>query len=401
MTAGDDNWAIDVSHVTKRFRLAGAAHSLKTAVVDAFRGRRGRTFTALDDVTFRVRRGETLGLIGANGAGKSTLLSIVAGTMRPSEGAARTRGTVSSLLELGAGFHPDLTGRENVMLYGAIMGIPRETMRARFDEIVEFAGLREFIEEPVRFYSSGMYVRLGFSVAVQVDPDVLLVDEVLAVGDAEFQRKCLDKMDEFRRAGKSMVLISHDINTIRRVSDRIAYLSHGRVVGLGDPETVAKAYQADVLDAVAIRREWGTGEIKFTSAELLDPATGAPFGVGAAVLNGDRARVRLRWHARERVEAPVVGFSVARASDGAVLFGSNTQIAGRAVPAAEGDGGIDLEIDLTDLAAGDWTLSFSLHSADHEKNYHRLENHLVFRLEAPRWFDGMARLPSSWSDPAP
>ena len=400
--AGDD-WAIDVSHVTKRFRLAGTARSLKTAALDALRGRGGKTFTALDDVTFRVRRGETLGLIGANGAGKSTLLSIVAGTMRPTAGAARTRGTVSSLLELGAGFHPDLTGRENVMLYGAIMGIPRETMRARFDEIVDFAGLREFVEEPVRFYSSGMYVRLGFAVAVQVDPDVLLVDEVLAVGDAEFQRKCLDKMDEFRRAGKSMVLISHDINTIRRVSDRIAHLSHGRLAGLGDADSVVRGYQAESmgeLAAAAGAREWGTGEMRFTSVRLADPATGAE-SADRAVLSGDRAVVRLRWRAEKRVERPVVGFSISRASDGAVVFGSNTQIAGRDIPFAEGDGGLDLELDLSNLAAGDWALSFALHSADHEKNWHRLENRLLLRLAAPRWFDGVARLPAVWKDPAP
>ena len=403
MSGMDEDWAIDVSHVTKRFRLAGSARSLKTAVLDALRGRRGRVFAALDDVTFRVRRGETLGLIGANGAGKSTLLSIVAGTMRPTGGAARTRGTVSSLLELGAGFHPDLTGRENVMLYGAIMGIPRETMRARFDAIVEFAGLRDFIEEPVRFYSSGMYVRLGFAVAVQVDPDVLLVDEVLAVGDAEFQRKCLDKMDEFRRAGKSMVLISHDINTIRRVSDRIAHLSHGRLVGLGDADAVVQGYQAESMGALAAAagaREWGTGEMRFTKVELVDPATGAAFP-DRAVVAGDRAVVRLRWHADKRVERPVCGFSIARASDGAVLFGSNTQIAGREIPFAEGDGGLDLELDLSNLAAGDWALSFALHGADHEKNYHRLETRLLLRLTASRWFDGLARLPATWSEPAP
>ena len=400
--SGDD-WAIDVSHVTKRFRLAGAGRSLKTAVLDALRGRGGRVFTALDDVSFRVRRGETLGLIGANGAGKSTLLSIVAGTLVPTAGAARTRGTVSSLLELGAGFHPDLTGRENVMLYGAIMGIPRETMRARFDAIVDFAGLREFIEEPVRFYSSGMYVRLGFAVAVQVDPDILLVDEVLAVGDAEFQRKCLDKMDEFRRAGKSMILISHDINTIRRVSDRIAHLSHGKLVGLGDADSVVQGYQRESMGELAAAsggREWGTGEMRFTMVELADPATGAAFA-DRGVVSGDRAVVRLRWHARERVENPVVGFSIARASDGAVVFGSNTQIAGRAIPFAEGDGGLDLELDLSNLAAGDWALSFALHSADHEKNFHRLENRLLFRLAATRWFDGVVRLPATWRDPAP
>ncbi|MBR1609586.1 MAG: ABC transporter ATP-binding protein, partial [Kiritimatiellae bacterium] len=237
----EEDWTVDVSGVVKRFKLRPSAGSLKTAAIDFLARRKAREFTALDGVTLRVRRGETVGIVGENGAGKSTLLSIVAGTMRPTAGTVRTRGTVSSLLELGAGFHPDLTGRENVMLYGAIMGIPRSTMRRRFDEIVEFSGLEKFIDQPVRFYSSGMYVRLGFSVAVQVDPDILLVDEVLAVGDADFQRKCLAKMDDFRRAGKSMVLISHDIATVRRVSDRIAYLSHGKLIGIGDPAEMSRA----------------------------------------------------------------------------------------------------------------------------------------------------------------
>ena len=273
----DDEWAIDVSHVTKRFRLQGSSRSLKTAALDLMRRRAPQTFTALDDVSLRVKRGETVGIVGANGAGKSTLLSIIAGTLRATSGTARTRGSVSSLLELGAGFHPDLTGRENVMLYGAIMGIPRETMRRRFDEIVDFAGLEEFIDQPVRFYSSGMYVRLGFSVAVQVDPDVLLVDEVLAVGDADFQRKCLGKMDEFRARGKSLLLISHDIHTVRRVADRVAYLARGRMLDVGDPLLVSEAYMKDSVleaDAALAKHEWGTGEAKFTRAAHLDPATG-------------------------------------------------------------------------------------------------------------------------------
>ena len=175
--------AIEVCNVTKRFRLASSAGSLKTAVIDWVRRRPDKQFTALDDVSFTVSKGETLGLIGSNGAGKSTMLSIIARTLSPTAGCVRSSGVISSLLELGAGFHPDLTGRENVLLYGAIMGISRETMRNRFDAIVDFSGLSDFIDQPVRFYSSGMYVRLGFAVAVQVDPDILLVDEVLAVGD--------------------------------------------------------------------------------------------------------------------------------------------------------------------------------------------------------------------------
>ena len=402
--------AIDVSHVTKRFRLSGGG-SLKTLVVERLRGSRAPTFTALDDITLQVRRGETVGLIGHNGAGKSTLLSIIAHTMAPTSGTVRTNGTLSSLLELGAGFHPDLSGRENVMLYGAIMGIPRETMRARFDAIVEFAGLREFIEQPVRYYSSGMYVRLGFAVAVQVDPDILLVDEVLAVGDADFQTKCLAKMDEFRRAGKSMILISHDLGTIRRVSDRIAYLSHGRLRGLGDPDELAGRYEADrILDAqsreaaagdlplilVSRRRDWGNHEAVFTSVEYLDPDTDAPVS-GPTFDATDAARVRLRWHTDHRIPDPVVGYSIEDAVSGLCIHGTNTQIERVDVPPLEGDGAIDLAIDLSRLQAGDYTLSFSLHNADHTRNFHRIEHHLLLRIQRRLHFDGFVPLPTKWS----
>ena len=395
----DDDWAIDVSHVTKRFRLTGPSRSLKTAALDLIRGRRPSFFTALDDVSLRVERGETVGIVGANGAGKSTLLSIIAGTLRATSGTARTRGTVSSLLELGAGFHPDLTGRENVMLYGAIMGIPRETMRRRFDEIVEFAGLREFIDQPVRFYSSGMYVRLGFSVAVQVDPDILLVDEVLAVGDADFQRKCMDKMDEFRARGKSLLLISHDVNAIRRIANRVAYLAHGRLLDVGDPLLVSEAYMKDSVlskaDALAAH-EWGNEEAKFVRAAVVDPDTGAE-REGVVECRGRSVRFRLHWRAERRIEDPVVGFSVSDCVSSRNIFGSNTQIAGHRIPFIEGDGFIELELDLSRLHAGEYILSFSLHSADHATNYHRLENALRLKVVNDLWFDGIVSLPCSWS----
>ena len=405
--------AIDVSHVTKRFRLTGGG-SLKTLVVDRLRGRRPREFTALDDITLQVRRGETVGLIGHNGAGKSTLLSIIARTMAPTAGDVRTEGSLSSLLELGAGFHPDLTGRENVMLYGAIMGLPRETMRRRFDAIVDFAGLREFIDQPVRFYSSGMYVRLGFSVAVEVDPDILLVDEVLAVGDADFQQKCLARMEAFRAAGKSMILISHDIHTIRRVSDRIAYLSHGRLRGLGDPAEMARRYEADSvlaslhIDApgdlppllAARRREWGTREVAFTSTAFLDPDSGAERPDPLFVARGNAPlRLRLRWHARERIPDPVVGYSIEVADSGLCLHGTNTRLEGIPLPPFDGDGSIDLAIDLAHVQDGDYTLSFALHNADASRNFHRIEHHLLLRIVGRRPFDGLARVPVSWALP--
>lgn len=388
------NPAIHVEHVTKRFRLSAGARSLKTAALDVLRRRPPRVFTALDDVTFSVRRGETLGLIGANGAGKSTLLAVIARTMFPTSGSVRTEGVVSSLLELGAGFHPDLTGRENVFLYGAIMGIPRETMRKRFDAIVEFAGLAEFIDQPVRFYSSGMYVRLGFAVAVQVDPDILLIDEVLAVGDADFQKRCLEKMAEFRTLGKSMLIISHDMHTIRSVSDRIILLDHGAVKGIGAPAEWVSRYQVASVGSgpAAQTREWGTGEATITTAAFVGPDGTSVTGAGA----DRRLRVRLDYHADRPVSTPTFGFSVATA-DGRTVFGSNTELDGVVIPRIEGTGSLVLEIDAATLQGGPYVLSFALHSRDHKVNYHRLEHALPFHLDRVREFDGVVALPSRWT----
>lgn len=387
---------IQVDHVTKQFDLAAHSTSLKTAILDRLRRRQRSLFTALHDVTFSVAPGETLGLIGANGAGKSTLLSIIAGTMMPTAGHVQTQGVVSSLLELGAGFHPDLTGRENVYLYGAIMGIPRETMRKRFDSIVEFSGLRDFIDQPVRFYSSGMYVRLGFAVAVQVDPDILLIDEVLAVGDADFQQKCLDKMADFRRMGKSMLIISHDLNTIKSVSDRILFLSHGTVTGLGDPDIVTAQYKAAILGdrAATARHEWGTGEAHITSATLVD-AAGKP--LPAPDPRERVLHVRIDYSCEHRIEHPVFGFSL-RDADGHVVHGSNTQLAGIDIPFIEKTGSMLLELDTRPLQGGaSFTLSFALHSADHKTNYHRIDHAFPIYLEKVDEFDGPFRFPSAWT----
>lgn len=385
------DYAIEISHVTKRYTLSGG--SLKGAFMDYVRGRKQAEKVALDDVSFTVGHGETLGLIGSNGAGKSTLLSVITGTVFPTSGYVRTNGIVSSLLELGAGFHPDLTGRENVYLYGSIMGIPKAEMRKRFDDVVDFAGIGPYIDEPVRTYSSGMYVRLGFSVAVQVNPDILLIDEVLAVGDADFQKRCLDKMDEFRKQGKTLLIISHDLNTIRAISDRIAFLDHGHVMGIGEPDEQVLKYRTALLKERSSMHahEWGTKEALLTKVRLVDENGNERLKIG-----GDRlVRVEISYESSKRIEKPTFGFSIADA-DNRTIFGYNTELVGYDIPFIEGKGKVLMELDTSTLCAGSYIMSFSLHSRDHQTNYHRLEQALPVFLEKVREFDGLAQFPVSF-----
>ena len=390
--------AIDVTDVGKRFRLkAAGSRSLKAAVLDVLSPKRARSreFWALKDLSFTVESGETLGIIGANGAGKSTLLALLAGTKLPTVGAIRTEGTISSLLELGAGFHPDLTGRENVFLAGAVMGLTRRQMEERLDAIVDFAGIEAFIDQPVKHYSSGMYVRLGFSVAVEVDPDILLIDEVLAVGDIAFQRKCIEKMRAFREAGKTMLIISHDLGTIQSISDRILLLEEGRLVGLGSPGDVVSSYRSRsrLQRAEAVGREWGTGEVTLTRVELLD-GEGRP---AERFRFGEPLRARIHYAAERRIENPVFGFSIA-SSGGARMFGNNTQIERHGISAIEGEGALELTIESLTVAGGTYLLSFSVHSADHTMNYHRLDNAFPIEVWSEKEFEG-AYMPIRWSGP--
>jgi ABC-type polysaccharide/polyol phosphate transport system ATPase subunit len=387
---------IQVDGLSKRFLLkAAGAGSIKAAALERLRRRRlpPRDFWALKDVSFSVRKGETLGIVGANGAGKSTLLSLLAGTKVPTQGTIKTEGKISSLLELGAGFHPELTGRENVFLAGAIMGLSRKHMAGRFDAIVAFAELREFIDQPVKHFSSGMYVRLGFAVAVEVDPDILLLDEVLAVGDTAFQRKCIARMDEFRRSGKTMLIISHDLNTIKEISNRILFLDGGQVQGLGDPGQMVDQYDshARAKGAEGLCREWGTGEVKLTEV-ILQTAEGKPAEVFAS---GDPLIACLHYRADQRIEHPVFGFSIAN-TEGHTLYGNNSQLENVRIPAVEGAGEITLRIEQLSLGPGNYLLSFSVHSSDHQVNYHRLDHCFPITVESDISFEG-CYLPIRWT----
>lgn len=243
--------AIEVTGVTKEFLVGGPmAGSLKSLLL--FWQRRPKTrIRVLDGLSFTVARGETLAVVGRNGAGKSTLLSLLARIYRPDTGTVRVNGRLAPLLELGAGFHPDLSGRENVVFNAVILGLTRKQVAARMDEIIAFSELGAQIDAPVRTYSSGMTARLGFAVATHVDADVLLVDEVLAVGDFDFERKCYARIDEFRRAGGTILLVSHQAETVRRFADRAIFLQHGKILAEGPPDHVLERY---ATESESIRR---------------------------------------------------------------------------------------------------------------------------------------------------
>jgi lipopolysaccharide transport system ATP-binding protein len=234
--------AVRVENVSKKFRLYKERNqTIKSAIM------RGRTsvhedFWALNDVTFDVAAGSTFGLIGSNGSGKSTLLKCLAKIYQPEKGSIVANGKVAALLEVGSGFHHELSGRENVFLNGSILGMSKKEITRKFDEIVDFSGVEQFIDQPVKNYSSGMYVRLGFAIAINVDPDVLVVDEVLAVGDAEFQQKCYQKFRDFKEAGRTVILVSHSMDTVQAMCDKAAWLRHGNMMAVGEAEPTIKAY---------------------------------------------------------------------------------------------------------------------------------------------------------------
>jgi ABC-2 type transport system ATP-binding protein len=240
--------AVRVDHVTKSFRMYQERNqTIKAAVM------RGRTsvheeFLALRDVTFDVPAGSTFGLIGSNGSGKSTLLKCLANIYYPNEGSITHFGRVAAMLEVGSGFHHELSGRDNIFLNGSILGMTKKEITRKFDEILEFSGVEQFIDQPVKNYSSGMYVRLGFSIAVHVNPDILVVDEVLAVGDAEFQAKCHQKFRDFKKEGRTVILVSHDMPTVKSMCDDVAWLNHGDLVTVGKASSTIKAYTDSLAD---------------------------------------------------------------------------------------------------------------------------------------------------------
>ncbi len=395
--------AIAVCGLGKRYRLEHQGQTtLKTAALRLFsRGvKTSEEFWALREVSFEVRQGETLGIIGRNGAGKSTLLGLIAGTITPTEGAVRTHGRISSLLELGAGFHPDLTGRENIFLNGSILGLRRRDIAQRFDAIVAFSDLERFIDHPVKHYSSGMFVRLAFSVAMEVDPDILILDEVLAVGDERFREKCRVRLQEFRRRGKTFLIVSHDMDTIQAHCDRALVLERGQTIVEDVPARAVSEYHAiNSLGEGAGQgegpemREWGTREAVILDVALRDVRGGPLTTLDAR--EGFTATVR--WRATRRIADPVFGFGLSD-GEGRLLYGTNTAIDGFAIAAIDGEGAIEFEVESIPFQRGRYFLTFAIHSRDH-KTYHRLDNCRALTVTPDGEHAGTVRLAARWKTP--
>lgn len=437
--------AIELANVSKVYRRYSGKQfaTLKSALLQRSILRElqpSETFRALKDVSFVVPRGSTFGVIGRNGSGKSTALKLVAGITKPTAGTVRVDGRISALIELGAGFHPEISGRENVFINGIMLGLSKREIADRFDEIVDFAELREFIDAPVKTYSSGMYMRLGFAVAIHVDPDVLLVDEVLAVGDEGFTHKCLDKFGEFRRRGKTILLVTHSLNLVERFCDEAVWLDAGEKQADGDPKRVVGAYltaveatEEQLLAATtaraleeartplepsvpesgvtspppdsgssafrpesasdmfrAVEGRWGSREIEIADVALLDES-GQPSFV---FHTGDRMTVRIRARASQPADDFVFGVGLFNA-DGVCCYGTNTYLEEMNPDRFEGEGEIAFAIDGLDLVEGTYKLDVAVHKRDgYPFDYHRLL--YTFRVKSRTHDVGIYRPRHGW-----
>lgn len=391
--------AVVVDGVSKRYRFHHERNwSLKATIL---RRRRARVeeFWALRDLSLEVDAGKTFGVIGENGCGKSTLLKCITKILRPDAGTITVRGRSSALLELGAGFHPELSGRENVFLNGSILGMTRRELNERFDEIVGFAGLDQFIDQPVKNYSSGMYVRLGFSVAISVDPEVLLVDEVLAVGDEAFQRRCQEKFLDLKQAGKTVLLVTHDLDTVQRLCDEAAWLDHGQVKLVGPAREVVEEYVGHLEgghDDNEGGSRWGSGEGRIENVELLD-ASGMPV---QRLRTGDPLTVRFSYNLSEPIDRPVFGLSL-HTPEGVHIAAPNTRDAECVPERLEGQGQLDFCMERLLLVPGHYEMSVAMHdySCVHPYDF----RHRMLRLDVepgtPRESYGLVSFPGTWTTP--
>jgi ABC-type polysaccharide/polyol phosphate transport system ATPase subunit len=389
--------AVQVERASRRYRVhPKPVRTLKDLAVS--RGRMpGRDVWALRDVSIEIEPGESVGLIGRNGSGKTTLLRLLAGIMRPTGGRVAVGGRVASLLELGAAFHPEFTGRENVYLNGSIYGLKRRYIDEQLDEIVAFAELERAIDLPVRTYSSGMYMRLGFAIAAHIDADVMLLDEVFAVGDEAFQRKCFGKIFGFKQAGGTIVFVSHEASSVERLCERAVLLRDGRVDFDGATHEAVSRYhyllaaEQDPEERRSGLSEWGSGEARITACELV----GAEGEARAQFLSGEPATMRLTVVAQPGLEPPHVWYELR--GEGGLLLAAGSQDTGelgwRDVP---GDHVILFELDRLPLADGRFGLRVGLKDESGSRVYHWLDDALSFVVYPSSDERGPLRLEGEW-----
>jgi ABC-2 type transport system ATP-binding protein len=383
--------AVEIEGLSKRFRLYHEKFtSLKERVLHG-----GRVpyedFWALQDINLRIEAGDSIGLVGHNGSGKSTLLKCVAGILRPTAGEIRTAGRLAALLELGAGFQPDLSGRENVFLNGSLLGLKRVDITRRFDEIVEFAGeeVERMIDNQVKFYSSGMYVRLGFAIAINVDPDILLVDEVLAVGDEAFQRKCLDKVRSFQAEGRTIIVVTHAADLVRQVCTRAAALDHGQLVAAGDPNDVIRTFRDTLLTGAsegshATSDVWG--QVRITGVEV---AYATP--TQTVLHPGEPLELRIAYDTGTEVVDDVVAGIAINGALGQLTYGTNSHLSGQELGTLRGQGVVSFRIADLPLLDGAYRATVSLHTRG-GMQYDHWEQFVPIDVQAPGRDVGVVRL---------
>lgn len=431
-----DAAAITITNASKLYRKYAYRRQFSTLKSALLKGsltselNPDEVFHAVNDVSLEVAKGSTLGVIGRNGSGKSTLLKLIAGITKPTTGTVKVAGRISALIELGAGFHPEISGRENVFINGVMLGLTTEEIRRRFDEIVEFAELENFIDAPVKTYSSGMYMRLGFAVAVHVNPDVLLVDEVLAVGDEGFSLKCLDKFAEFKRRGKTILLVTHGLGMVERFCDEAVWLDGGKVCGTGDPRRIVHAYTTDVEkteervlaesdrkiqvaasakgeDPVVVADQpvsndeppddmfratqgrWGSGPVKIDRVSLEHNQNETH-----VFHSGDQLAVRLKVSTTKPVKDFVFGISIFNA-EGVCCYGTNTDIEEYKPVEFAGAGEVRFLIEHLDLVEGTYKLDVAAHTREgFQYDYHRLL--YTFRVKSQTKDAGIYRPEHKW-----
>jgi len=399
--------AVQFDNVSKKFTLRHErARSFQEAVLAFLRGRNNsrEELWALKDVSFAVERGKTLGIIGPNGSGKSTILKLISRILEPTSGRIDVHGRVSALIELGAGFHPDLTARENIFLNGSLLGFSRKEMKAKFESIVEFSELEKFIDVPIKHFSSGMHMRLGFAVAIHVDPDILLIDEILAVGDQAFQNKCLAKIAELKNQGVTILFVSHDLEAVRNLCTSAIWLENGAIQEMGTVDRVIDCYLNSVTADTEERlnrgrrieddeNRWGSGEVEITEVKFLD----AQGRERRAFKTGEKMVVRLKYQAHTKVKYPVFGVAI-YSRDGVHINGPNTKFSDYVVESVRGTGEIDYIVDMLPLLEGTYELSAvvydkdCLHAYDH---HHRMYSFLVQRGEVKERY-GLVHIPCQW-----
>jgi lipopolysaccharide transport system ATP-binding protein len=416
--------SIVVDKVSKQYEIGRARQGtmLREAIVNSLRRPWGRwrdkkeTILALENVSFEVERGEVLGIVGRNGAGKSTLLKILTKITYPTSGSVTMRGRVGSLLEVGTGFHEELTGRENVYLNGSILGMKKREIDTKLDAIVDFAGVEKFMDTPIKFYSSGMRLRLGFAVAAHLDTEVLLVDEVLAVGDAEFQKRCLKKMETLHDSGRTVVFVSHNTAAVENLCPRTLWIDQGRIRRDGETRGVIREYlehfvgaQRAGADLAQIEEREGTGEVRFTGIEFLGPRG----EIRPVTRSGDRLTIRMHYHATQRLTDPQFGFSL-RTDWGALAAVVSTVTSGLRIPfLPPGRGHCDVTCGPLNLMPGRYAVSLWTTGPKHFNSakhcWDVLENCAALDIDSPEHYksgssvsreSGIVLLSSKWSLPA-